>query len=421
MTTTQLRDALDDLAESAPDASVYAWGPAVRARNSQRRRHNRVRAGMAVPAVAAAVALALVVPQLGSEPEQAPEQGSVAAPIASDPNWTLPATLPPVTNAPPSLADEPIRSASMLVGWDDGAHLQTLLLGAAGEGYRSLPGEQKLVKGQDDLPDSRCWGRLSPDGTKVACPHAGGTVSVIELATGRTTSIGAPGATTTSRVSWGPDGQGVAYLEFLNDDGTVAGARTLPTRTRLHVVSADGVRQSVEVGFFAMTVSWSPDGQTIAVSGDMRKEFALVDVQNGTLTVRPSLLSPGGRVVFTADGKHLVGLGSDETSGEPQIVTRSLDGASTTRVPVTGISKQVGASIIGIRGEDIVVETFGTGSQGLAVVDATTGVAKPFAVGSTTVAPGMAFNGDGSGDGGWNVGNTGIAANVIATATLPGS
>ena len=215
---------------------------------------------------------------------------------------------------PLPLAGHPIRSASLVLGWVHGKKTGTLVLGAHGEGYRILPGQDVLAGAS--TTGSRCSGSLSADGTEVACATGAGAFEVVTLATGRGRRIAAQGAQR-APVWWSPDGTRFAAL---TGGGIVSvdGRPTVDTRGDLLVVFLDGHVRRIRLAYAANSSGWSPDGTRIAVLSSSPQGLRIYDLTHGRSSQvlpfetyrsarqhsRPSTFSDSG-VLFTADGRDL--------------------------------------------------------------------------------------------------------------------
>ncbi len=143
----------------------------------------------------------------------------------------------------------------------------------------------------------------SPDGKRLAydAPDTatrGGGVSVLDLASGRSTALGRPGLT---GPIWSPDGTHIAGVE------TPAPSY----EPRLVVMRSDGSDQRVlapSANFFA----WSPDGKRIAFASGIAPQKLQVVALDGTLDtilvrdfVSYVLWSPDGRSIAFRDGPRV--------------------------------------------------------------------------------------------------------------------
>lgn len=415
MSRSPLRESLQDLADSAPDRLTYAWGPAVRARAAAPRRRLLRLSTYAAPAMAVVVAVALVLPQLDSDSGE--RTRGVAGSLVPDPDWVIPAALPALDGPPQTLAEAPIEAASMLAGWYDGSMLRVLLLGAAGEGYRLLPGEQEMRADGRPMPDLRCRGGLSPDGTHIACA-TDGQVALTELASGAVATLAAPGLRESTAVTWSPDGALVAYIEHYPTEGDAADAFAPSDQARLHVVPVSGGDpRAVELGMpTSYSFAWTPDSSQIVVGGQAVEEFEVVDVAarsvsklqfdptGGTFgSGEPFLVAPHGRSLVWFEGNVFH--------------SAPLDGSVGTSMPVQGLAAGERARIVGFHGTSVVFELEDLPGGTLLVFDPVSGRLEPLVSHPQDVAPGVALDGEPA----WMVTPLSVAQGVLLSARVAGS
>lgn len=112
------------------------------------------------------------------------------------------------------------------------------------------------------------YGRFSPDGTRLVflCPAELGMLDIcVSDADGSGTEAIRPTSVDEIDPDWSPDGSRIVFTRY-----------TEPGPSHVFVMDADGGdERRVAAG---LTPAWSPDGETIAVSGD---GLRLVDVESG--------------------------------------------------------------------------------------------------------------------------------------------
>jgi hypothetical protein len=154
----------------------------------------------------------------------------------------------------------------------DGTRIAFLAGGAGVFVMNADGGARRLLHAGDDRPP--IW---SPDGSRLAFVHAqqnGGSLVVVEVASGDAKVVASPSVRGTWPPSWSPDGTRIAYTEGPWD---------------LAVVGADGSGRRVLVGGtgFEAAPAWSPDGTKIAfihgATGAPLPALHVVDADGGSL------------------------------------------------------------------------------------------------------------------------------------------
>ena len=243
---------LDTLARSATRELLDRSSPDVAARYAELRRVRSRRAAAKLVAVAAAVALAAGGWQLAGRtedraPEPAPEPGRVVNGSLVAPRESAPLSL--VT-----LIGEPIEH----LDGDDGDYSH---VGFTADGGRATYSVGRTLMAVDlasgarralvTCMDEQCAGALSPDGTTVAY---GGirSLRLQSVASGKPTIVDLDVATV-GNPAWSPDG---ATLAFVGTDG-------------LYTVRPDGselrlIHRATDPTTMFLDVAWSPDASSIA-------------------------------------------------------------------------------------------------------------------------------------------------------------
>ena len=135
-----------------------------------------------------------------------------------------------------------------------------------------------------------------------AMPGSGGTAKRVRF----TDDIGTPSYRSIDSLAYSPDGNSLAFTdEFSAGDNSVR-ARVcvvdLANNTRAVLYDATSV---TDMGF---SVSWSPDGATLAVAelgqSDENGPIRLIDVASRAVTVLP--VTGASRVAWSPDDKHLL-------------------------------------------------------------------------------------------------------------------
>jgi hypothetical protein len=208
---------------------------------------------------------------------------------------------------PPRPAARPPRRPSRRPLWIGLGALGLVLIAGA---YWMLSGPTRLVAGRGPV--------FSPRGDRIAYfsgPETGTTLSVYDLATGRTHALGPAAAGFGGEsVAWSPDGRRVAFV----GPGEGMGEEVV------FVTDVEsGAKQALAAG---SSPTWSPDGQSVAMfcserprvtatmsseEGDVPVEFGegwygvcLVSVADGS--VRRLLAGMGSRLAFSPQTRTLV-------------------------------------------------------------------------------------------------------------------
>jgi dipeptidyl aminopeptidase/acylaminoacyl peptidase len=223
---------------------------------------------------------------------------------------------------------------------------------------------QTLVANRDDLSDPA----FSPDGTRIAflaqetgkdpqtqlfvMPASGGTAQQItHVKSG------------VDQFAWKPDGKAFAYAAS-DPDPTRTGAerfrdsfifttepivaRSLPRPSHIFVVTADGTTttqltagsQSIATGEAESTLSWSPDGASIAftlvpnaiLNDESYSRIALVDVSSRRVRALTGAIAWEGDPIFSPDGLHIAYMcakGDTQVNLQELCVTTPSGGAGT--------------------------------------------------------------------------------------------
>jgi hypothetical protein len=125
--------------------------------------------------------------------------------------------------------------------------------------------------------------QFSPDGTRIVVSVRGELV-VVDLPTGRVTSLGAQGYFP----AWSKDGSRIAFVFYLPVDQVV------PPEEAIGVIPATGgpVTQLAKVGYSRQSVEWSPSGSMMMVAETDRT--TIIDAANGNvIRVIPEIASIG--------------------------------------------------------------------------------------------------------------------------------
>jgi len=144
---------------------------------------------------------------------------------------------------------------------------------------------------------------FSPDGLEIACGMDGRPVTVIDLKTGATRSIGRPFSPGNQRVVWTPHGAGLSYRfqsARLDTVDTVTGKR----RNSFHN----------EHGAKIVSHAWTPDGRRLALcsaQGQVRTVKILDAEDQSVERVLHEEKGPAlNSVSFSPDGKFLLAVGA---------------------------------------------------------------------------------------------------------------
>lgn len=268
------QELLDAMAEHATAPARVPEVRMVLALAAARRRRRRVVSGVGVLAAAAAALMVVAMTPWGvrlAAPSPAAGKGPGSLPdhLVVPPAWV------------PSVAEAPITRAALAViapdpGSSEPVKARILLVGADGEGYRSLPGKGLNVS-------------LSPDGRRVAWYNV---------------DAGGPGGGY-------PDRATARWLQ--TSDGEVHSVRLRP-------LDAFGVEIT--------DTTWSPDGRRLAIETQeqidrntskvttVRNRLWLLDTESGSLTS----LCRCGSAAFDASGR-LHAIGQPDTAAAESGVT----------------------------------------------------------------------------------------------------
>lgn len=147
-----------------------------------------------------------------------------------------------------------------------------------------------------------CW---SPDGQQLAV-FSDGAVLLISAKTGRVAKeIKTPEIGYNSRgISWSPDGQRIAL------------SVSLPTQGIYLVDTQDGKTERFLEAKDGFDVGWSPDGKMLVYGG-----VSIVDLQNR----KPTQIARGGRPCFAPDGKSVAYMAPDGK----KVMATTVDGKET--------------------------------------------------------------------------------------------
>ncbi|HET8568415.1 MAG TPA: S9 family peptidase [Candidatus Limnocylindria bacterium] len=142
---------------------------------------------------------------------------------------------------------------------------QIWLMRRDGRRQRALTGEPEVTHREIE------W---SPDGSRIACASVAAgrasAISVIDVATGERREL-TDGSFADEKPRWSPDGRWIAFQSRREDDRTIADIYLVP--------SGGGAARRLEtrngVAGQSLEVAWSPFGDAIAFSTDVRGRFEI--------------------------------------------------------------------------------------------------------------------------------------------------
>jgi Tol biopolymer transport system component len=190
--------------------------------------------------------------------------------------------------------------------------------------------------------------RFSPDGAKIAFASdrafkGSYDIWVVDLASGKLAQWTSAPADE-YEPAWSPDGSEIAFISGAGINGTTIQAVKADGKFRTLATAPAGARVN--------SPSWSPDGKLAWIQFAKTKSRLMIDgkqasVLDDVFPFPPSWL-PGGRILYTANGKiHVSSAGSDDsqempfeaqfTLSRPPYARKHFDLDSKSRHPVKGI------------------------------------------------------------------------------------
>ena len=210
---------------------------------------------------------------------------------------------------PPRPVIRPVRRSSRRRLWVGLGALALVLIAGA---YWLLSGPSRLVAGRSPV--------FSPQADRIAFlsgEGGGTTLSVYELKTGRSRSLGPAAGFGGEGVAWSPDGRRVAFV------GPGEGGMGEEV---VFVAEADsGAKQALATG---SSPTWSPDGQSVAMfCSEQPRATATISTEEGDLPVEFGEGWYGVCLVSIADGsvRHLLPGMGNRLAFSPQTRTLVLE------------------------------------------------------------------------------------------------
>jgi Tol biopolymer transport system component len=174
----------------------------------------------------------------------------------------------------------------------------------------------------------------SSDGTKLAYLQGGGSIRVLDTATGHVRELTTCSCGTSSQLTWSPDGSRLAYTNDYQPEGSA-----------IEVIDADGTHRTqlthFPVGVFPWEPTWSPDGTRIAFA---LRDSGGVDVINAdgsglkVILVGQRIQNPdsaGGAAdnpEWSPDGSRIAYIWDPVSPFEYQLRVMNPDGSHSTKI-----------------------------------------------------------------------------------------